>query len=184
MRTVRLFVTRTVPRRGPSPASSPAAARRLFSAAMADGPDAKASGLLEDLFRILDKKERGFVSRVELGHILEAMLADPRCQIEIPEELKLGGAKDSRVSFAQLKEYLQEWTHSQLEDLKWFAESVVRVEKELRFVWQKSVRTWREKVMKLYTRNLHRYLLKAQPDRVARWLLLRTYAEQACMAVL
>jgi len=48
------------------------------------------------------------------------------------------------------------------------------VENELREVWRGAVQKWRGRVETLYKRNLHRYLLTSQPERVARWLLLRT----------
>jgi len=62
--------------------------------------------------------------------------------------------------------------------VKWFAESVVKVESELREVWKTAVQRWRERVECLYKRNLHRYLLSSQPERVSRWLLLRTSMEE------
>lgn len=61
-----------------------------------------------------------------------------------------------------------------LNDLKWFAESVMKVDSELREVWAASVNDWREHVVSLHMRDLHRYLLNTQPERVSRWLLLRT----------
>merc|ERR1719498_2360996 len=103
---------------------------------------------------VLDQKRRGFISRVELAHILDAMQAD------------------SSVKF------LVELTIPDLEDVKWFAESVVKVESELREVWKAAVQRWRERVECLYKRNLHRYLLSSQPERVSRWLLLRTSMEE------
>lgn len=73
---------------------------------------------------------------------------------------------------------LADFSNADLEDLKWFAESVVKVEAELREVWLEAVKKWRESVEILFARNLHRYILSSQPERVSRWLLLRTPAAE------
>jgi hypothetical protein len=134
---------------------------------------------LGDVFAVLDQKRRGFVSRVELAHILDAMQADSSVKFAVPEALKMtANAKDSRVALADLRTCLKDLTLEDIEDVKWFAESVVRVENELRGVWRAAVQKWRGRVECLYKRNLHRYLLTSQPERVSRWLLLRTSMEE------
>mmetsp|Transcript_18122 Transcript_18122/g.43535 ORF Transcript_18122/g.43535 Transcript_18122/m.43535 type:complete len:1082 (-) Transcript_18122:114-3359(-) len=139
-------------------------------------PQQQWEGLVGEIFTVLDKKKRGYLSRVELAHILHAMQAE--IKLEIPDDLKLeASAKDARIPMVQLVKLLQSFSVQDLEDLKWFAESVVKVEAELRDVWQEAVRKWRESVHVLYDRNLHRYLLDSQPQRVSRWLLLRTSTE-------
>lgn len=135
--------------------------------------------LLKDVFTVLDQKRRGFISRVELAHILDAMQADSSVKFAVPEELTPSRVtKDSRVTENDLRKFLVELAIPDLEDVKWFAESVVKVESELREVWKASVQRWRERVECLYKRNLHRYLLSSQPERVSRWLLLRTSMEE------
>lgn len=135
--------------------------------------------LLQEVFAVLDQKRRGFISRVELAHILDAMQADASVQITVPEELApTNNMKDSRVSLSDLRKYLQHLLAADLEDVKWFAESVVKVETELREVWRAAVQRWRERVECLYQRNLHRYLLTSQPERISRWLLLRTSMDE------
>eukprot|EP00927_Polykrikos_kofoidii_P060814 TRINITY_DN55721_c0_g1_i1.p1 TRINITY_DN55721_c0_g1~~TRINITY_DN55721_c0_g1_i1.p1 ORF type:complete len:1131 (+),score=193.61 TRINITY_DN55721_c0_g1_i1:235-3393(+) len=107
------------------------------------------------------------------------MQADSSVKFTVPEALKpAGNSKDSRVTLPDLRKCLAELTPSDLEDVKWFAESVVRVEHELREVWRAAVQMWRGRVECLYKRNLHRYLLTSQPERVSRWLLLRTSMEE------
>eukprot|EP00747_Dinoflagellata_sp_TGD_P209634 gnl/TRDRNA2_/TRDRNA2_83015_c0_seq1.p1 gnl/TRDRNA2_/TRDRNA2_83015_c0~~gnl/TRDRNA2_/TRDRNA2_83015_c0_seq1.p1 ORF type:complete len:1090 (+),score=229.66 gnl/TRDRNA2_/TRDRNA2_83015_c0_seq1:103-3372(+) len=145
---------------------------------MADDQE-KREVLLAEVFGILDQKRRGFLSRVELAHILDAMQADSSSHFAVPDALKASGVtKDSRVTMSDLRKYLVDLTCPDLEDLKWFAESVVKVESELREVWKTAVQRWRERVECLYKRNLHRYLLSSQPERVSRWLLLRTSMEE------
>lgn len=135
--------------------------------------------LLGDVFTVLDQKRRGFISRVELAHILDAMQADSSVKFDVPEDLRPAlVTKDSRVTMSDLRKFLLELTVLDLEDVKWFAESVVKVESELREVWKAAVQRWRERVECLYKRNLHRYLLSSQPERVSRWLLLRTSMEE------
>eukprot|EP00929_Paragymnodinium_shiwhaense_P035409 TRINITY_DN19114_c0_g1_i1.p1 TRINITY_DN19114_c0_g1~~TRINITY_DN19114_c0_g1_i1.p1 ORF type:complete len:1111 (-),score=244.58 TRINITY_DN19114_c0_g1_i1:152-3484(-) len=135
--------------------------------------------ILAEIFAVLDQKRRGFVSRLELSHILDAMQADSSVKFSVPEALKPAGyGKDSRVSLFDLRRLLSELTIEDLEDVKWFAESVVRVESELREVWRAAVQKWRGRVECLYKRDLHRYLLTSQPERVSRWLLLRTSMEE------
>jgi len=139
----------------------------------------KREGLLSDIFSVLDQKRRNFISRVELAHILDAMLADASIKFTLPESLTpADNMKDSRVNFQDLRNLLSELTIADLEDVKWFAESVVKVETELREVWRKAVQGWRQRVERLYVRNLHRYLLISQPERVSRWLLLRTSMDE------
>ncbi|CAE7264232.1 Ctss [Symbiodinium necroappetens] len=131
--------------------------------------------LLEEVFRILDSKQRGFVSKVELAHILDAMQADAKGPMPIPEALlphKI--SRDCKVSPQDLTGWLEALSVAELEDVKWFAESVVKVESELREVWLHAVKRWQEAVVQLQSRDLHRYLLSSQPSRVARWLQLRT----------
>merc|ERR1719326_1454840 len=135
--------------------------------------------LVADVFTVLDQKRRGFISRVELAHILDAMQADSSVKFDVPEDLRPAlVTKDSRVTMSDLRKFLLELTVLDLEDVKWFAESVVKVESELREVWKAAVQRWRERVECLYKRNLHRYLLSSQPERVSRWLLLRTSMEE------
>lgn len=159
----------------------------MVEAGMEDGSGATVSEeerqrreiLIGDIFAVLDQKRRGFVSRVELAHILDAMQADSSVKFVVPEALKpAGNAKDSRVTLPDLRKCLAELTLADLDDVKWFAESVVRVENELREVWRAAVQKWRGRVECLYKRNLHRYLLTSQPERVSRWLLLRTSMEE------
>lgn len=139
----------------------------------------KQEALFIDIFAILDQKRRGYISRVELAHLLDAMQADLSINFSVPEALApTENMKDSRVSQLDLKHLLTSFTAVDLEDVKWFAESVVKVEAELREVWRKAVQRWRQRVQCLYNRNLHRYLLKSQPDRVSRWLLLRTSMDE------
>jgi len=131
--------------------------------------------LLEKVFRALDSKQRGFVSKVELAHILDAMQADAKGPMPIPEALlphKI--SRDCKVSPQDLNGWLEALSVAELEDVKWFAESVVKVESELREVWLHAVKRWQEAVVQLQSRDLHRYLLSSQPSRVARWLQLRT----------
>ncbi|CAE7832938.1 Ctss [Symbiodinium sp. CCMP2592] len=133
------------------------------------------SVLLEEVFRALDSKQRGFVSKVELAHILDAMQADAKGPMPIPEALlphKI--SRDCKVSPQDLTGWLEALSVAELEDVKWFAESVVKVESELREVWLHAVKRWQEAVVQLQSRDLHRYLLSSQPSRVARWLQLRT----------
>lgn len=135
--------------------------------------------LLADVFTVLDQKRRGFISRVELAHILDAMQADSSVKFDVPEGLQPAHVtKDSRVTLSDLRKFLSQLTIPDLEDVKWFAESVVKVESELREVWKAAVQRWRARVECLYKRNLHRYLLSSQPERVSRWLLLRTSMEE------
>jgi hypothetical protein len=135
--------------------------------------------LLSDVFAVLDQKRRGFISKVELAHILDAMQADSSVQFAVPEDLRPEiVTKDSRVTLSDLRKFLADLTLADVEDVKWFAESVVKVESELREVWKASVQRWRERVECLYNRDLHRYLLSSQPERVSRWLLLRTSMEE------
>lgn len=135
--------------------------------------------LLAEVFAVLDQKRRGFISRVELAHILDAMQADASVKFDVPEQLRPSGVtKDSRVTMSDLRKFLVDLTVPDLEDVKWFAESVVKVESELREVWKAAVQRWRSRVETLYKRNLHRYLLSSQPERVSRWLLLRTSMEE------
>jgi len=141
--------------------------------------DQKRDALLSDIFDVLDQKRRGFISRVELAHILDAMQADSSVQFTVPEDLMpTNNMKDSRVNLSDLRKCLADLTLADLEDVKWFAESVVKVETELREVWRSAVQRWRERVECLYKRNLHRYLLTSQPERVSRWLLLRTSMDE------
>jgi len=116
---------------------------------------------------------------VELSHILNAMQADSSVKFQVPEALKpTRNAKDTRVTLVDLSNFLTDLSTADLEDVKWFAESVVKVESELRLVWKKAVQRWRGRVACLYNRNLHRYLLTSQPERVSRWLLLRTSMDE------
>lgn len=141
--------------------------------------DDRREALLSDIFACMDQKNRGFISRVELAHILDAMQADASVTFTVPEGLRPpGNAKDSRVPMSELRKCLADFSVTELEDVKWFAESVVRVESELREVWREAVQRWRERVETLYKRNLHRYLLTSQPERVSRWLLLRTSMDE------
>eukprot|EP00397_Hematodinium_sp_SG-2012_P004729 GEMP01004743.1.p1 GENE.GEMP01004743.1~~GEMP01004743.1.p1 ORF type:complete len:1107 (+),score=283.04 GEMP01004743.1:49-3321(+) len=128
--------------------------------------------LIQEIFQVLDKKQRGFLSRTELAHMLDALQQDPTSSF--PKVDITPSEKDKRLSLSDVQTLLHAFTISNLDDLKWFAESVVKVEAELRDVWKRAVLTWQGKVEVLYKRNLHRYLLTTQPDRVSRWLLLRT----------
>ncbi|CAE8641078.1 unnamed protein product [Polarella glacialis] len=107
------------------------------------------------------------------------MQADTSVKLPIPESLQAANIpRDSKVSLADLSLWLAELSVADLEDVKWFAESVVKVESELRSVWHSAVEVWREQVATLHARDLHRYLLATQPERVSRWLLLRTSMEE------
>jgi len=131
--------------------------------------------LMQDVFDTLDHHQRGFVSKVELSHILDAMQANSDNKLLIPEGLIPANiARDSKVTLLDLTGYLSELNVADLEELKWFAESVVKVESELKNVWHASARNWRLRVAALHSRDLHRYLLPTHPERVSRWLLLRT----------
>eukprot|EP00930_Biecheleria_cincta_P033831 TRINITY_DN23423_c0_g1_i1.p1 TRINITY_DN23423_c0_g1~~TRINITY_DN23423_c0_g1_i1.p1 ORF type:complete len:949 (+),score=154.27 TRINITY_DN23423_c0_g1_i1:124-2970(+) len=131
--------------------------------------------LLEDIFAALDHKKRGFISKVELAHILDAVQADKPEKIAIPEALVPSNIqRDAKVSPKDLGEWLSGMNVLELNDLKWFAESVMKVDSELKEVWAAAVKDWQEHVITLHLRDLHRYLLNTQPERVSRWLLLRT----------
>ncbi|CAE8694667.1 unnamed protein product, partial [Polarella glacialis] len=144
-----------------------------------DPQAARREAALASIFSALDQKCRGFVSKVELSHILDAMQADTSVKLPIPESLQAANIpRDSKVSLADLSLWLAELSVADLEDVKWFAESVVKVESELRSVWHSAVEVWREQVATLHARDLHRYLLATQPERVSRWLLLRTSMEE------
>eukprot|EP00913_Durusdinium_trenchii_P001205 g1109.t1 len=52
-------------------------------------------------------------------------------------------------------------------------EREVKVETELRDLWADALRRWRDDLLLLQSRDLHRYLFTSQPPRVARWLRLR-----------
>ncbi|CAK8986357.1 unnamed protein product [Durusdinium trenchii] len=132
-------------------------------------------GLLHEIFHVLDQKQRGFVSKVELSHILDAMQADAGGgRLPIPEGLSPRKIqRDCRVNLQDMSGWLEELSVTDLEDVKWFAESVVKVETELRDLWADALRRWRDDLLLLQSRDLHRYLFTSQPPRVARWLRLR-----------
>eukprot|EP00435_Cladocopium_sp_Y103_P054534 s86_g17.t1 len=156
-------------------------------------PPERRDGLLHEIFHVLDQKQRGFVSKVELSHILDAMQADAgRHRLSIPEGLSPRKIlRDCRVNLQDMTGFLEELTVADLEDVKWFAESVVKVETELRDLWVEAlrsggvtvrlwqlscwanVRRWREDLLRLQSRELHQYLLNSQPKAVSRWLQLR-----------
>lgn len=143
----------------------------------ANVPDPKGQ-LLAEVFRALDQQQRGFISRLELAQILDAMQADSGSQLGLPESLRATATlKDSRLLLSDLQGLLKELSVLELEDLKWFAQSVVTVEAELREVWALAVKRWKDSVEVLYARDLHSHILPLQPQRVARWLLLRTSFE-------
>ncbi|CAD7937278.1 unnamed protein product [Amoebophrya sp. A120] len=62
---------------------------------------------------------------------------------------------------------------AKLEDVRWFAESVHRVEQELLQAWQQECANFQRVLEQLYSRNLHCYLLRFLPPKVARWLKFR-----------
>jgi len=131
--------------------------------------------LLQDIFAALDHKKRGFVSKVELAHILDAVQAGKTEKMSIPEALVPSSIhRDAKVTLQDLEGWLSGMNVLELGDLKWFAESVMKVDSELKEVWSSSVKDWQEHVISLHQRDLHRYLLNTQPERVSRWLLLRT----------
>jgi len=131
-------------------------------------------GLLHEIFHVLDQKQRGFVSKVELSHILDAMQADANDRLPIPEGLSPRKIlRDCRVNLQDLSGFLEELSVADLEDVKWFAESVVKVETELKDAWMAALRKWRDDLLLLQSRDLHRYLLNSQPKAVSRWLQLR-----------
>jgi len=138
-------------------------------------PPERRDGLLHEIFHVLDQKQRGFVSKVELSHILDAMQADAgRHRLSIPEGLSPRKIlRDCRVNLQDMTGFLEELTVADLEDVKWFAESVVKVETELRDLWVFALRRWREDLLRLQSRELHQYLLNSQPKAVSRWLQLR-----------
>eukprot|EP00933_Yihiella_yeosuensis_P041096 TRINITY_DN35538_c0_g1_i1.p1 TRINITY_DN35538_c0_g1~~TRINITY_DN35538_c0_g1_i1.p1 ORF type:complete len:1050 (+),score=176.99 TRINITY_DN35538_c0_g1_i1:78-3152(+) len=145
---------------------------------MAD--DQKREALLMDIFASLDQKKRGFVSKVELAHILDAMQADCSSKLPLPDALLPANIpRDTKATVQDLKLWFQGLSLAELEDVRWFSESVVKVESELREVWCTAVMTWRDRVDTLYKQDLHRYLLASQPERVARWLLLRTSMDRS-----
>lgn len=139
------------------------------------GPPERRDGLLHEIFDVLDQKQRGFVSKVELSHILDAMQADAgRHRLSIPEGLSPRKIlRDCRVNLQDMTGFLEELTVADLEDVKWFAESVVKVETELRDLWVDALRRWQEDLLRLQSRELHQYLLNSQPKAVSRWLQLR-----------
>eukprot|EP00931_Biecheleriopsis_adriatica_P054977 TRINITY_DN32414_c0_g1_i1.p1 TRINITY_DN32414_c0_g1~~TRINITY_DN32414_c0_g1_i1.p1 ORF type:complete len:986 (+),score=223.21 TRINITY_DN32414_c0_g1_i1:52-2958(+) len=137
--------------------------------------EAKREEIIRDIFTVLDQKQRGFVSKVELAHILDAMQADSKGRLDIPEALVPAKIqRDSKIHLQDLGGFLAGLSINDLEDARWFASSVVKVEAELQSVWQEAVQQWQEHLAFLYERDLHRYLLDSQPARVSRWLLLRT----------
>jgi len=137
-----------------------------------DPDEGRRYALIQDVFQVLDKKQRGFLSRIELYYILDALRQDPTINLPLTEIKP--NEKDKRLSISEVHSLLKSFTVANLDDLKWFAENVVKVENELRRVWQGVVHKWREKVEVLHKRDLHRYLLGSQPEKVNRWLLLRT----------
>ena len=136
--------------------------------------------LLGDIFNTLDRKSRGFLLRAELGPILQAALA-----IELDDVLrrlvtKRGGSTSagpyylpSRIHFDTFADILKNNAKQDVEDLKWFCANVIAVEDELILAWRSACALFCSKVERLFDRGLHAYVLRHQPERVARWLALR-----------
>ena len=110
--------------------------------------------LIEEIFSILDQKHRGFISRMELAHIFEAMQAASSVSLRIPAPLRVESVtKNSEVTLADLHDFLGSLQATELSDLKWLAESIVGMEEQFKAAWQKAVQAWREKVHRLYVQD-------------------------------